>query len=97
MGDMMVLAFQADLTRVATFMYANEGSTKSYSFIGVPEGHHDLSHHGNDPKKHEKIKKIILLPKEWTVPSGELTPKLSLKRKAILQNNAAAIEKLYAE
>lgn len=47
--------------------------------------------------QYEKIKKIILLPREWTVPSGELTPKLSLKRKAILQNNAAAIEKLYAE
>ena len=39
-------------------MFANEGSTKSYPFIGVPEGHHDLSHHGGDPKKHEKIKKI---------------------------------------
>lgn len=58
MGDMIVLAFQADLTRIATFMYANEGSTKPYPFIGVPEGHHDLSHHGNDPKKHAKIKKI---------------------------------------
>lgn len=58
MGDMIVLAFQADLTRVATFMYANEGSTKPYPQIGVPEGHHDLSHHGNDPSKHEKIKKI---------------------------------------
>ena len=34
------------------------GATKSYSFIGVPEGHHDLSHHGGDPEKHEKIKKI---------------------------------------
>ena len=58
MGDMMVLAFQADLTRIATFMFANEGSNRRYPFIGVPEGHHDLSHHGNDPKKHEKIKKI---------------------------------------
>ena len=58
MGDMMVLAFQADLTRIATFMFANEGSTKPYPFIDVPEGHHDLSHHGNDPAKHEKIKKI---------------------------------------
>jgi len=58
MGDLMVLAFQGDLTRISTFMFANEGSNKSYSFIGVPEGHHDLSHHGNDPKKHEKIKTI---------------------------------------
>ena len=58
MGDMIVLAFQADLTRIATFMFANEGSTKPYPFIDVPEGHHDLSHHGNDPAKHAKIKKI---------------------------------------
>lgn len=58
MGDLMVLAFQGDVTRVSTFMFANEGSNKSYSFIGVPEGHHDLSHHGGDAEKHEKIKKI---------------------------------------
>ena len=58
MFDLMVLAFQGDLTRVSTFMYANEGSTKSYSFIGVPEGHHDLSHHGGSSEKHEKLKKI---------------------------------------
>ena len=58
MGDMMVLAFRADLTRVATFMFANETSGKSYPFLGVPEGHHDLSHHGNDPAKHAKIKLI---------------------------------------
>lgn len=58
MCDLMVLAFQGDVTRVSTFMFANEGSNKSYSFIGVPEGHHDLSHHGGDSAKHEKIKKI---------------------------------------
>ncbi len=58
MCDLMVLAFQADVTRVATFMFANEGSNRSYPSIGVPEGHHDLSHHGNDPKKHAKIRKI---------------------------------------
>ncbi|MFN5300710.1 MAG: DUF1552 domain-containing protein [Planctomycetaceae bacterium] len=58
MGDLMVLAFRTDVTRVATFVIANEGSNKSYAFIDVPEGHHDLSHHGNDAGKHEKIKKI---------------------------------------
>ncbi len=58
MFDIMTLAFQTDSTRVCTFMYANEGSTRPYPFIGVPEGHHDLSHHGGDPKKHEKLKKI---------------------------------------
>lgn len=56
--DLMVLAFQADLTRICTFAFANEGSNKSYKFIGVSEGHHDLSHHGGDKDKHEKIAKI---------------------------------------
>ena len=58
MADLMVLAFQTDLTRVATFPLANDGSNRPYPFIDVPEGHHDLSHHGSDPKKLEKIKKI---------------------------------------
>lgn len=56
--DMMVLAFQADLTRIATFMLADEGSNRSYRHIDVPDGHHDLSHHGGDSKKHAKIREI---------------------------------------
>ncbi|HTL81008.1 MAG TPA: long-chain fatty acid--CoA ligase [Bacteroidia bacterium] len=47
--------------------------------------------------QYEKIKKIILLPNEWTVNSGELTPKLSLKRKVILAENTKAIDDLYRE
>jgi hypothetical protein len=58
MFDVLALAFQTDSTRISTFVYANEGSTKSYKFIGIPEGHHDLSHHGKDPDKQAKIKKI---------------------------------------
>jgi hypothetical protein len=58
MCDLLVLAFQADVTRVTTFVLANEGSNKPYPFIGVPEGHHDLSHHENNPKKKEKIRDI---------------------------------------
>ncbi len=58
MGDMMILAFQTDLTRVATFMFANEGSNRSYRMVGVPDGHHDMSHHGKDPKKVEAKRKI---------------------------------------
>lgn len=58
MADLMVLAFQTDLTRVATFPLANDGSNRPYPFVGVSEGHHDCSHHGSDPKKLEKIKKI---------------------------------------
>jgi hypothetical protein len=56
--DLLVLAFQADITRVSTFVIANEGSNKPYSFIGVSEGHHDLSHHGNDAAKQAKIARI---------------------------------------
>ncbi len=58
MFDVLTLAFQADVTRVATFAFANEASGKSYRFLGVPEGHHDLSHHGNDAEKQAKIAKI---------------------------------------
>lgn len=58
MADLMVLAFQADLTRVCTFPLANDGSNRPYPMLGVPEGHHELSHHGNDKKKQEKIQKI---------------------------------------
>ncbi len=58
MFDLLVVAFQGDVTRIATFMYANEGSNKSYAFIGVGEGHHDLSHHGGNGEKKEKIKRI---------------------------------------
>lgn len=58
MCDMLVLAFQSDLTRIATFMLADAGSNRSYRLIEVPEGHHDLSHHGGDPKKHAKIRQI---------------------------------------
>ncbi len=58
MSDLIVLAFQADITRIITHVFANEGSNRPYPFIGVSEGHHDLSHHGNDPKKLEKISRI---------------------------------------
>jgi hypothetical protein len=58
MYDLLVLAFQGDLTRVSTFVVANEGSNRAYPFIGVPDGHHDLSHHGGDAKKQEKIREI---------------------------------------
>jgi len=82
MCDLMVLAFQADVTRVATFVLANEGSNKPYPFIGVSEGHHDLSHHGNDDKKKAKIRDInkfhvsqlaYLLEKLKSIPEGSGT------------------------
>jgi hypothetical protein len=60
MCDLLVLAFQTDATRVSTFVLANEGSNKPYPFIDVSEGHHDLSHHGGDAGKQEKIRRINL-------------------------------------
>lgn len=56
--DLLVLAFQADITRVSTFVFANEGSNRPYPFIDVREGHHDLSHHGNDRARMQKIATI---------------------------------------
>jgi hypothetical protein len=58
LGDMMVLAFQADLTRICTFVFANEGSNRPYREIGISEGHHDLSHHQRKKEKTDKLQKI---------------------------------------
>ncbi len=58
MYDLMALAFQTDSTRIATFMLAHDGSNRSFSEIGVPEGHHTLSHHRRDQSKMDKIAKI---------------------------------------
>ncbi len=58
LSDMMVLSFQTDSTRIATFMFANAGSNRSYRQINVAEGHHDLSHHRGDAAKHAKIREI---------------------------------------
>jgi len=51
MLDLQALAYQADLTRVCTFMMAKELSGRSYPEIGMSEGHHALSHHGDNPDK----------------------------------------------
>ncbi len=58
MYDLLALAYQADLTRVGTFMISREVSSRSYPQIGVPDGHHAVSHHQNDPVKLEKLAKI---------------------------------------
>lgn len=58
MGDMMILAFQVDLTRISTFMFANEGSNRNYRNIGISDGHHDISHHGKQAEKLEKKRQI---------------------------------------
>ena len=58
MMDLMVIAYQSDLTRVITLMLAREGSNRSYREIGVDDGHHNCTHHQNDPEKIAKTAKI---------------------------------------
>lgn len=58
MFDLQHLALQGDITRVITFQLARETSNRTYPEIGVPEAHHPLTHHGNDPEKIAKVAKI---------------------------------------
>jgi Protein of unknown function (DUF1552) len=58
MSDLMVIAFQTDMTRVVSFMMAREGSNRSYRSIGISDGHHSVTHHQNDPAKIAKTMKI---------------------------------------
>ena len=82
MSDLMVIAFQTDMTRVVSFMMAREGSNRSYRSIGVSDGHHSVTHHQNDPEKIEKTMKIdqlhtktfaYLVEKLKATPDGEGT------------------------
>jgi hypothetical protein len=56
--DLQVLAYQSDLTRVFTFMMGREFTGRQYPEIGVPDAHHPISHHQNDPEKLAKLEKI---------------------------------------
>jgi hypothetical protein len=81
MLDMIALAFEADITRVATFMFGNSVSDINFSFLdGVEGSHHDTSHHKNDEKKlvqYEQITRwhvaqyVYLIEKLRSLPEGE--------------------------
>lgn len=58
MYDLLLLAFQMDITRISTFMLAVDGSNRSFPEIGIKEGHHQLSHHQNNQEMVAKIQKI---------------------------------------
>jgi len=58
MFDLMALAFQADITRVMTFSMDHEASMRTYTNLGIAEGFHPLSHHGNNPQKQDKLIQI---------------------------------------
>ena len=82
MFDLQVLALQADLTRIVTFQMAREASTRTYPQIGVPEPHHPVSHHANNPERLAKLARInayhvslfaYLLEKLRSTPDGDGT------------------------
>jgi hypothetical protein len=59
MMDMIALAFRTDTTRIATFMFGNEVTNQNFSFLpGISSGHHDISHHQNDPEKLKQYQMI---------------------------------------
>jgi hypothetical protein len=58
MFDLMALAFQADITRIITFSMDREASMRTYTNLGIAEGFHPLSHHGNSPQKQDKLVQI---------------------------------------
>ncbi len=80
MCDLMVLAFQTDVTRIITCMFGREGSEQKYRMVGISEGHHELTHHRNNPEKIAKVRTIntyhiqqfaYLLGKLKSIPDGE--------------------------
>jgi hypothetical protein len=82
MFDLLVIAYQADLSRVFSFLMAREASTRAYPEVGVSESHHPLSHHGNNPDAMAKLAKIntfhmqlftYLVEKLAATPDGEGT------------------------
>jgi len=58
MMDMQVIAWQTDMTRVASFTMGRDGSNRAYREIGISDGHHSISHHQQDPERVEKLIKI---------------------------------------
>src|SRR4029450_8945512 len=58
MIDLQVIAWQTDMTRVASFMLGGDGSNRSYREIGISDGHHSISHHQGDAERLDKLIKI---------------------------------------
>ena len=58
MSDMITIAFQADMTRVLTFMMTREGTSRAYREIGIADGHHPCTHHQGKPELMEKVTQI---------------------------------------
>jgi hypothetical protein len=86
--DMMLLAFQSDLTRVSTLMLSHDGSNRSFDHIGITEGHHDLSHHRDDL---ERVKKLVSIDRWYVGQLAKFLEKLQntpdVDGKSLLDNS----------
>ena len=85
--DLMAMAFQTDSTRVSTFLAAHDGSNRSFTQIGVSEGHHYLSHHRDD---HAKVNKLAKIDRFYTEQFAYFLQKLSTMKEyrgSVLDNS----------
>ncbi len=88
MFDLMALAFATDSTRVATFPLAHEGSNRSFNEIGIPEGHHHLSHHQLAADKMAKIARIdMFYMEQLAYLLGKLDAAKDADGKTVLDNS----------
>jgi hypothetical protein len=88
MFDMMILAFQTDSTRIATFLLANEGSNRTFPDVNIAEGHHNLSHHRN---KKEVLAKIADIDRWYILQLAQFLEKMDAVKdidgNSLLQNS----------
>ncbi|HEX8296106.1 MAG TPA: DUF1552 domain-containing protein [Chthoniobacteraceae bacterium] len=88
MYDMMLLAFQTDSTRVATFLLAGEGSNRAFSEIGIAEGHHFLTHHQNKQDMIDKVAQIDLFyMQQFAKFLGKMEATKDVDGESLLQNS----------
>lgn len=93
MSDLMVLAFQCDLTRIQSFMLANAGSGRQYDFLGITEGHHQISHHQSLQANYDLLRAINLWEMQqfaYLVERLKATPD-GIEGENLLQNTAVFI------
>ncbi|MDY6984623.1 MAG: DUF1552 domain-containing protein, partial [Pseudomonadota bacterium] len=74
MFDLIALAYQADLTRVATYVMVAEGTNRTYNHVGVPDSYHPVSHHSND---RERIRKLTVIQRYHMQRFAEFLQKLA--------------------
>ncbi len=74
MFDLIALAYQADLTRIASFVMVSEGTNRTYNFVGVPDSFHPVSHHSND---RERIRRLQVIEKYHMERFADFVKKLA--------------------